>query len=168
MSLDVATPDPPTIFVGSPEETTAYDEERRAELQAFFEAENAWGEAFSEWAEETQLVEDEYAAVVELGLVEAFDFYWDGEAERVDYSAPEVPDDWQTREYHSALTSWDTVSKIDEELDGLGRTVADTLTDYYVDWEPSEDPESEYHQLFGSQFNAADDTLPESESESEQ
>jgi len=164
MSLDVTPPDPPRIFDETREEYE-YDEARRADVQAFFENENAWGEGFEEWAEETRLSAAEYAAVRELGLIRTFDFHWDADAERVAYDAPAIPDDWADRDYPPVLDSWATVSKVNEELDDLGRTVADLLTDYYVDWRAREELDSEYRQLFGEQFNARDDDVSEDELE---
>lgn len=160
MSLEVPTPEAPTIYDETRGDEYEPDAAQRANLQAYFETEDAWVEGFTEWATTTPLTEREYAIIDDLKMIRDFDFYWDPETEHVEYEAPEIPDTWETQDVHRDLDTWSTVSAINEELDALGRSVADLLTDYYVDWEAED-------ELFGEQFNARDDVVPESESEQE-
>ena len=159
MSLDVPTPDPPGVYREDRDEEFREEVDgssRRADVQEYLAGpENAWGEGFGEWAAETSLVEDEYRPIEEAGLLEAFDFFWDGEAEVVGYTAPEVPDDWETDPRYSWVDSWSTASAVNEELDALGETVAGVLTDYFLEWET----EAHVVETFGSQFNGRDDVL---------
>ena len=92
-------------------------------------------------------------------MVPALDFYWNPASDSVEYEAPTVPDDWATRPARAGIDSWSTASMVDEELDALGETVANTLDDYFVDWEPTERRDSTYRELFGEQFNGGDDFL---------
>jgi hypothetical protein len=151
MSLPETPPDPPTVYDGHDDEYHD-DVERRAAIQRFFEGENAWGEAYDQWLEGTLLTEREYDVATELGLFGRLDFFWDSESERVTYEAPsnlDAADD----------VSLDVASDIEEELDEFAQIVADTLTDYYIDWEPTDEADSDYHRIFGDQYNAADDVL---------
>ncbi|KAB1188776.1 MULTISPECIES: hypothetical protein [Haloferax] len=152
MSLPETPPDPPSVYDGHDVDEYHTDAERRAEIQTFFELENAWGEAYEQWLEETLLTEQEYETALELGLFDKLDFYWDTGAGNVEYEIPPIVDGG----YDLPL---DTASDIEEELDEFAQIVADTLTEYYLDWGPTDDPDSEYHQLFGDQYNAADDVL---------
>ncbi|WP_411963068.1 hypothetical protein [Haloferax sp. YSMS24] len=151
MSLPQTPPDPPTVYSDHNEEYHD-DTERRAEIQATFELENAWGEAYEQWLEETLLTDQEYQKAFEFGLFGKLDFYWDTETQHVAYEMPPVVDGG----YGLPL---DTASDIEEELDDFARIVADTLSTYYINWDPSDDPDSEYRQMFGDQYNAADDVL---------
>lgn len=162
MSLDVSTPDPPIVSDRTAGDTY-HDPDRRAEIQAFFGLENAWGEAFEEWTKVTSLTPDEYAIVVDLDLLAGFDFYWNVDFEHVEYEVPPVGDG-RDETAHSMLASSETVADIQDALEDLGQAVADTLTEYYIDTEPTDDPDSPYHRLFGEQFNGADDDRPENES----
>jgi len=163
MSLDVPTPDPPDVYREDRDEE--YVEEvaegsRRADIEEYLAgSENAWAEGFDEWATETSLAEDEYRAVAEAGLLEEFDFYWDDEAEIVGFSAPEIPDGWETDPRFSWVDSWSTASAVTEELDDLGETVAGVLTDYFLAWED----EDHVVDTFGVQFNGRDDVLTDVE-----
>lgn len=143
MSLDVEPPDPPPL----PKDRDAdeyddadvtSDEYRREELEAFLE-EGAWDRAFEEWAEGTEMTEQTWAIVLDLGLVERFDFFWDDFAERVGYHAPGLPEDWRERDIHPELDSWGTVSSINAGLTELGQVVCDVLKDEYIDWEAGYD-----------------------------
>lgn len=142
MSLEVPVPDPPTLSDGpdpdSYEDVTvvADTDYRREELAAFLEA-GAWEEAFDRWTAETEVTAAEFAIVRDLGLIEAFDFFWDDFAARVGYHAPGIPEEWREREIHPKLDSWGTVSSINAGLTELGQIVCDVLADEYIDWEAS-------------------------------
>lgn len=137
MALDVEVPDPPDLTDGFVDEYEA-DAYRRADLQRYFEEENAWGEAFEEWAAVTDLTEAEYDMVDDLDLIVEFDFFWNPDAEHIEYEAPSVRSRPDARERDPALDSQAIAATIDDALDELGRIVADVLTEYYVEWE-SED-----------------------------
>ncbi|MFD1642313.1 hypothetical protein [Halohasta litorea] len=139
MSLDVDTPEPPTLEAVDPNE---YDDAevvgdtdyKRAEIEDFLQ-EGAWDEAFTAWAADTNLDEDAYRIVLDLDLLSRFDFFWDSFAERVGYHAPGLPEDWKERDLHPELDSWSTVSSINASLTELGQEVCDVLLDSYIDWE---------------------------------
>lgn len=80
MSLDVPPPDPPTLQSVDPNQyedaTVEGDDFRRADLQRFLR-EGAWEEAFERWAASAALGEAEWEIVLDLELVERFDFFWD-------------------------------------------------------------------------------------------
>lgn len=107
---------------------------RREELEAIL-GRGAWQEGFDEWARYTDLTEADVELAERLGLFRALDFYWDGDAAKLRYVVPEVPESWgeQAGEEHA-----DRVT-LQEELDDLGRTVADTIALDYVDWGDGED-----------------------------
>ncbi len=78
MTLDVETPQPPELQ--SQVDAEEYDDVnvevsdyRREELGAFLE-EGAWERAFDLWADETSMDETTYEVVLELGLIDRFDF----------------------------------------------------------------------------------------------
>jgi hypothetical protein len=136
MTLDVEIPDPPALHgsqnvgdfdaVDEPDERTG-DTVRREALADFLEA-GAWEDAFDEWAKETYMTEAEFRIVVELGLIDEFDFYWNQSAEDVGYRAPTVPADSVAA--RDDLDEHD-VEDIEEELDSLGLIVSEVLeTDY--------------------------------------
>lgn len=140
MGLDVDVPDPPSL---DPEiDAAAYDDAevvgaddyRREDLEGFLR-DGAWTDAWAEWAEHTELDEDEYAVIQDLELIAEFDFFWDSFAERVGYHAPGIPEDWKERGVHPDLDSWSMVSSINASLTELGQIVCDILKDTYIDWE---------------------------------
>lgn len=144
MALTVDIPDPPTL---DPEidaaeyddaEVVGADDYRREELEEFLQ-DGAWADAWAEWAEHTELDEDEYAIVTDLEMISEFDFFWDDFADRVGYHAPGLPADWRERDLHPGLDSWSTVSSINASLTELGQVVADVLKENYVDWESAFD-----------------------------
>ena len=150
MSLDVEVPDPPELEQVDPNEyedaeIVGETDYKREEIEAFFQ-EGAWEEAFEQWAATTQLDEDEFEIILDLGMIQRFDFFWDSFAERVGYHAPGIPEDWKERTYHPDIDSWGTVSGINAALTELGQVVCDVLKDEYIDWE--------------SEYEAPDD-LPE-------
>ncbi|GAA0305856.1 hypothetical protein [Halarchaeum salinum] len=140
MSLDVETPDPPELETDA--DLSDYDDvdasgandTHRDDLDAFLH-EGAWDEAFAEWAAQSGLDASEWQIVVDLDLIERFDFFWDDFADRVGYHAPGLPEDWKERDLHPDLDSWSTVSAINAELTELGRIVSDRLKADYVDWD---------------------------------
>jgi hypothetical protein len=79
--------------------------------------------------------EREFGIVLDLDLIQRFDFFWDSFAERVGYHAPGIPEDWKERDYHPELDSWGTVSSINAGLTELGQVVCDVLKEEYIDWE---------------------------------
>ena len=139
MSLDVEPPEPPELNEIDPEEYDDADvvgdaDYRREELEAFLR-DGAWNDAFRAWAGTTDLGEDEWEIVLDLALVERFDFFWDDFADRVGYHAPGLPEDWKERDLHPDLDSWGTVSAINAGLTELGQIVCETLKEEYIDWE---------------------------------
>lgn len=139
MSLDVDIPDPPELQEVDPNEyedaeVTGETEYRRDELEAFLE-EGAWERAFEQWADSTDMEEDAFAIVLDLGLLRQFDFFWDSHADRVGYHAPGIPENWKERAFHPDLDSWGTVSSINASLTELGQIVCDVLKDDFIDWE---------------------------------
>jgi hypothetical protein len=139
MSLTVPAPDPPELEEFDPNE---YDDAeivgetdyRRDEIESFLR-EGAWERAFDEWAASASVAEDEFGIILDLGLIEEFDFFWDSHADRVGYHAPGIPENWKERSVHPELGSWGTVSAINAGLTELGQIVCEVLKDDYVDWE---------------------------------
>lgn len=151
MSLDVDTPPPPKLK--DEREIEEYDDVevvgrgdyRRDELATFLES-GAWESAFQQWAASTTVTESQFQIAADLELFDEFDFFWDDHADRVGYHAPGIPEDWQQRDLHPALDSWETASAINAGLTEFGQLVCEVLADKYVDWE--------------SEFEAPDD-LPD-------
>ncbi|WP_435363928.1 hypothetical protein [Haloarchaeobius sp. DYHT-AS-18] len=144
MGLSVETPAPPELEFVDPNEyedaTVAADADyRREELEAFLR-EGAWERSWNEWAEHTDLTEQEFEIAADLNLFERFDFFWDDFADRVGYHAPGIPEDWKERNYHPDLQSWGTVSGINAALTELGQVVCDVLKNEYIDWEAEYEP----------------------------
>lgn len=139
MSLDVAVPDPPELEPNDPEEyddveVVGEQDYRREELDDLLEG-GAWEEAFETWRADTDMDDTTFEIVQDLGLIERFDFFWDAFADRVGYHAPGVPEDWQRRDLHPDLDSWERASSINAELTELGQTVCDVLKAEYIEWE---------------------------------
>lgn len=135
MALNVETPEPPDISNrGMPrefewqEETLGSEDFYREDLEDLLQ-EGAWTEGFNEWAEYTDLDEEQVRVINDLGLFQAFDFYWDPTDDRLRFNAPTVPDDWRKRNTTKSLDS-STISLIDSELQDLGRAVHETLEGY--------------------------------------
>lgn len=138
MGLNVDPPAPPEL---PQRDTDTYDDievqgtdYRREELETFL-AEGAWEDAFEQWAERTDLSAEAFAIAEDLGMFDAFDFFWDDFADRVGYHAPGIPEDWKERGLHPELTSWETVSGINAAMAEFGDTVSRTLKSEYIDWE---------------------------------
>ena len=139
MSLDVDPPEPPELQETDPNE---YDDAevvgdtdyKRTELEEFLKS-GAWEEAFAEWAESSDMDEQEFQIVTDLDLIQQFDFFWDSFAERVGYHAPGIPEDWKERDYHPDLDSWGTASAINAGLTELGQITCEVLKSEYIDWE---------------------------------
>ena len=143
MSLDVEMPEPPELRDLDPNEyedaeVVGESDYRRDELEEFLQ-EGAWKQAWEQWTARTDLDEDEWKIVEDLGLIERFDFFWDSFADRVGYHAPGLPEDWRERDLHEDLDSWGTVSGINAELTEFGQIVCDVLKDDYIDWESEYD-----------------------------
>lgn len=126
MTLDVSRPDPPALRSHPDPDTieddgpTEDDSLRRDELESVLE-DGAWREGFEEWAAYTDLSEREFEVLRERGLFDAFGFAWDVSAEAIDYDVPPVPAD---------IGDTATVSRMDAELDDLGRAVAAAMEAY--------------------------------------
>ncbi|QCC52982.1 hypothetical protein [Halapricum salinum] len=110
------------------EETLGSEDFYREDIEDLLQ-EGAWKEGFNEWSEYTNLHEELVRIVSDLGLFQAFDFYWDPTEDRLRFDAPTIPDDWRERDTTASLDS-STVSMIDGELDDLGRAVQEMLEDY--------------------------------------
>jgi hypothetical protein len=139
MSLDVEVPEPPELEQVDPNEYDDADivgdtDYRRDDLEAYLK-EGAWETAFYQWERTTDIDEEEFEILRDLGLLRQFDFFWDSFAERVGYHAPGIPEDWKEREYHPDIDSWGTVSGINAAVTELGQIVCDVLKDEYIDWE---------------------------------
>ncbi|WP_248516580.1 hypothetical protein [Salinarchaeum laminariae] len=150
MSLDVGPPEPPELEPIDPDdyedvEVVSDSDYRREELGDFLEG-GAWEEAFDTWRDDTDMDEDTFAVVEDLGLFEEYDFFWDAFADRVGYHSPGVPENWKEMDIHPELNTWERASTINAELAELGQIVCDVLKASYVDWE--------------SEYDAPDD-LPE-------
>ncbi len=135
MGLDVAVPEPPDLSNrGMPrefeweDETLGSEDFYREDLEDLLQ-EGAWKEGFNEWTEYTDLDEGHVRIVSDLGLFQAFDFYWDPTEDRLRFDAPTIPDDWRERDATESFDS-STVSMIDVALQDLGRAVHETLQDY--------------------------------------
>lgn len=83
MALDVEVPEPPDLSNrGMPrgfelqDETLGSEDFYREDLEDLLQ-EGAWKEGFNEWTEYTNLDEEQARIVSDLGLFQAFDFYWD-------------------------------------------------------------------------------------------
>lgn len=144
MTLDAEAPEPPELQETNPNEYEDAEvigdtDYRREEIEDFLQ-EGAWERAFDEWAEETDLDDEEFQIVLDLGLLERFDFFWDSHADRVGYHAPGLPEDWKERDLHPDIDTWGTVSAINAGLTELGQVVCDVLKDDYIDWETDYEP----------------------------
>jgi hypothetical protein len=139
VSLNVDPPDPPALEEIDPNEyedaeIVGETDYKRDEIETLLR-EGAWNEAFDEWAGRTDVDERAFQIVMDLGMIEHFDFFWDSFADRVGYHAPGIPEDWKERDLHPDLKSWETVSEINAALAELGDTVSRTLKSGYIDWE---------------------------------
>jgi hypothetical protein len=139
MALDVERPEPPELEETDPNEYDDADivgetDYRREEIEEFLR-DGAWERAFEQWADHTDLDQNGFGIVTDLGLTGRFDFFWDSYAERVGYHAPGIPEDWKERNYHDDIDSWATASNINASLTELGQTVCDVLKSEYIDWE---------------------------------
>nr|WP_256398697.1 hypothetical protein [Haloarchaeobius litoreus] len=135
MAPDIEVPEPPDLSNrGMPrdfeweEETLGSEDFYREDVEDLLQ-EGAWKEGFNEWTEYTSLDEAQVRLVDDLGLFQAFDFYWDPTEDRLRFDAPTVPDDWRELDATESLSS-STVSMIDGALDDLGRVVQEVLEDY--------------------------------------
>jgi len=143
MPVTAEPPDPPTLESVDPNEyedaeVVGDTDYRREEIETFLR-EGAWDEAFEMWAADTDLDDDGFGIVVDIEMLQHFDFFWDGFADRVGYHAPGIPEDWKARDYHPDLDSWNAVSGINAAMTELGQVVCDTLETDYIDWEAEYD-----------------------------
>lgn len=144
MGLDTDVPAPPELEEMNPNE---YDDTevigetdyRRDEIEGFL-VDGAWERAFTEWTAQTEMNQDEFEIVVDLGLFQQFDFFWDSHADRVGYHAPGLPENWKERDIHPEIDSWGTVSAINAGLTEFGQVVCEVLKDEYIDWETDYEP----------------------------
>lgn len=137
MTLDVEPPEPPSLR--DPQDRGDYEaidmrdqqptDDYRRETIAGFLAEGAWRDAFDEWAEHTYLTDAEFAIVLDLELIDGYDFYWDPASDDVGYRSPTLPED--VLDEYGSLEAAD-VEAIDGELDALGRVVSEVLENDYV------------------------------------
>ena len=147
MQLPASLPEPPDLepYDREWDDEDAHEpfvDRRREEIEDVL-ADGAWERALHEWAEHADWDEADFETVLDLGLFEEFDFYWDPDCECIEYHGPEIPDDWQEREAYSALDSHTSVSKIEMGLADLGRVVSEILQSEYLDWEsPFPDPDA--------------------------
>ena len=132
MTLDVEVPDAPSLrgpqSRGEYDAIDATDEEltddyRREELRGVLE-EGAWRDAFEEWAEHTLLTDAEFETVLDRGLFDRLDLYWEPSSGEVGYRAPTLSDD--TRE------AFDDPDGVEAELDSLGRVLSEVLENDYL------------------------------------
>ncbi|WP_191967172.1 MULTISPECIES: hypothetical protein [Haloferax] len=157
MALDVENPSPPDMTNrGVPTEldlTETYGIEsdfRREELQEYLH-DGAWKEAFEEWTEYTDLSDTEYEQVLELGLIEQLDFFWDPVEERLQSVVPDMPDEWPR--------GIDISSKVRTELSDLGDAVTEMLEDGYVDWGTKGRSEKAWSELkYSEELEFTEDT----------
>ncbi|SFP96047.1 MULTISPECIES: hypothetical protein [Halolamina] len=112
MILDVSIPEPPDLsnrgrpssFDWEESEIIGSEDFYREDLENLLQ-EGAWREGFEEWAEYTDLDEEEVRVVDDLDLFQAFDFYRDPTDDHLRYDAPTVPEDWREREVTESLDS---------------------------------------------------------------
>jgi hypothetical protein len=135
MSLDVEVPQPPELRGPRPQgeydavdvpEGDVSDDYRREQLADFLE-QGAWADGFEEWAADASMSEKEFELVRDLGLFQAFDFYWDPSTDQAGYRAPTLPDDAVDPDREDV-----DANGIDNELDTLGRVVSEVLENDYL------------------------------------
>ena len=133
MALDVDVPEPPSLR--GPQATESYesvdqiddavhDDYRREELATFL-AEGSWEVAFEEWAAHTLVTEAQFSVMVELGLLDELDFYWEPATDDVGFRAPSMPAERPASV--ASRVDADDVADIEEGLAELGRTVSEQL-----------------------------------------
>jgi len=135
MALDIEVPEPPDLSNrGRPrefewqDETLGAEDFYREDIEDLLQ-EGAWKEGFNEWTEYTDLDEEHARIVSDLGLFQAFDFYWDPTEDRLRFDAPLMSDAWRERDATESLDS-STASMIDDELEDLGEAVQEQLEGY--------------------------------------
>lgn len=106
---------------------------RRTELETILQ-DGAWNEAFEEWAEYTDLNEEEFQVIRDLGLIQQLDIFWDPSEERLRFEAPVVPEDWRDRLDVTPPDTEDLAPRLEGEPMDLGHTVVEMLDDGYVDY----------------------------------
>lgn len=84
-----------------------------------------WEDALEGWRSE--LEEGDAELVDRIGLLDEFEFFWDGEFDRVGYEAPALPNDWKTRDYADDVESWAQVSRINMAMSDLGQELRERV-----------------------------------------
>lgn len=135
MPIEDEVPDPPSLSgpqtrgqyesIALDEDDTIDDDYRREELEEFLQ-DDAWDDAFGEWAATTSLTTEDLEFVTDLGLIDRYDFYWNPRTDDVGYIAPTIPDDAR-----GSIDPGDA-DEIDAELDELGRVVTEVLENDYL------------------------------------
>ena len=136
MAIDVPVPEPPDLsnrgrprsFEWDESETLGSEDFYREDIEDLLQ-QDAWREGFEEWAAYTDLDEELFRVVDDLGLFQAFDFYRDPTDGHLRFDAPTVPEDWHERDVSASLDS-KSISLIDAELQDLARAVHETLQTY--------------------------------------
>ncbi len=88
---------------------------------------DVWNEETERWMKE-ELDEAERRVVEELELLEGFEYFWDGDVDRVGYEAPSIPRDWKNT-HGDVIDGWSQVSKINMSLGELGEDVRAEVED---------------------------------------
>lgn len=83
--------------------------------------EKYWDEVLEDWKED--LKDGDVELLETADLIDDYEFFWDGDFDRVGYEAPSVPKDWKTREYADEVQGWSQVSRLNVALDELGQTL---------------------------------------------
>lgn len=99
---------------------------RREELEQALR-DGAWDDAFEDWTEDTDLNESEYRAILDAGLIETLDFYWDPYDGGVEFELPSVSERLADRSKLAGLA--------ESELTDLGEAVTKRLDDGALDWD---------------------------------
>lgn len=133
----VDAPDPPDLSNrGTPADFDAVTavgnaaDFQRRELETAL-AEGAWREGFGEWWEYTDLGADEVETLERMGVFQSFDFYWDPDDDALRQETPGVPavtGDGTPEGFGSPSD----ISRLEDELADLGRTVLEALENYYT------------------------------------
>jgi hypothetical protein len=84
-----------------------------------------WETALADWREE--LEDPDLELVERVGLLDDFEFFWDGEFDRVGYEAPSIPSDWKARDYADEVDSWAQVSRINTAMSDLGQELRERV-----------------------------------------
>ena len=140
MGLDVEIPDPPQLSNrGVANEFEAVEavggaaDLRRQEIEEILH-DGVWNEAIEEWAEYTDLTEEEFTILVDLGLFRQYDVFWDSTEEHLGFEAPTLPDDWKELVSIQPTDVNGFPMRAETELSDLGHTIVEMLEDAPIDW----------------------------------